>query len=81
MPRTALWLVGGLCCALGLLSLLFSFATPWGPISVHLSEVGWDAAADIATTDQFPLAVMYGVLGVPLLIWLNATAWRETGGY
>jgi hypothetical protein len=90
MFRAFLWLVGGLCCAVGVLSLLFSFETPFknpelshfsNDIGVTLSSVGWDAVADVTTTGAFPLAVIGIGIGLPILVGLNATAWRSTGGY
>lgn len=81
MARTLLWILGGLLLATGMLSLLFSFATPWGPMAVNLPQVGWDAVGDIAPTDSFPLAVFGILFGAPILVALNATAWKHTDGY
>ena len=81
MARTLLWILGGILCATGVVSLLFAFSTPWGPIAVNLSQVGWDAVGDIQPTPYFNLAVIGIGLGAPILIGLNATAWKETGGY
>ena len=82
MFRAILWIFGGLCCAVGVLSLLFSFETPFGgDIAQTLSSVGWDAVADVKTTAAFPFAVFGIGLGLRILVGLNATAWRSTGGY
>jgi hypothetical protein len=36
---------------------------------------------DVKTTGFFPVAVLCIGIGAPILIALNATAWRKTGGY
>jgi hypothetical protein len=82
MFRAFLWIFGGLCCAVGVLCLLFSFETPFGgDMAQTLSAVGWDAVGDVQTTAAFPFAVFGIGLGLPILVGLNATAWRSTGGY
>lgn len=82
MTRTLLWLVGGLFTATGIFSLLFSFETPFGgDMATTLDRVGWDATGDITTTPAFMVAVVCLLIGVPTLIGLNATAWKQTGGY
>ena len=81
MFRSVLWVLGGLLCAIGSMSLLFAFGTPDGDMATTLSSVGWDAVADIQPTGAAPLAGICLALGIPLLVGLNATAWKHTGGY
>ncbi len=81
MFRSVLWILGGLLCAVGAMSLLFAFGTPDGDMAVTLSAVGWDAVADVAPTALAPVAGLCLALGIPLLVGLNATAWKHTGGY
>ncbi|MDP2313765.1 MAG: hypothetical protein Q8P41_12730 [Pseudomonadota bacterium] len=81
MARTLLWILGGAACAIGLVSLPFAFATPWGPIALNLTQTGWDAVADIAPTPYFTLTVLGIAVGAPILVVLNATAWKSTDGY
>lgn len=81
MSRTVFWLVGGVLCAMGILALTFSFGADYGDFSTALSAAGSDGMGDITTTSFFPIAVMCLGIGAPLLIGLNATAWRKTGGY
>ena len=81
MARTLLWILGGGLCATGILSLLFSFGTPWGDIALNLSSTGWDAVGDITTTPMAMVALVCIGVGVPILVALNATAWKSTGGY
>jgi len=81
MSRTVFWLLGGLLCAVGFLSLIFSFGAEYGDFSTSLSAAGSDGMGDIRTTSIFPIAAFCLGLGAPLLIGLNATAWKKTGGY
>ncbi len=81
--RLWLWLLGGALCATGVLLLLTGgFGGPWGmAMSTHLDQVGNDAVADLGLTDRgvFALACLFS--GIATLVGLNATAWKETGGY
>lgn len=81
MARTLLWIAGGILCATGILNLLFSFGAPYGPMSTSIAAAGFDGLGDLGPTDNFMLSVVCFVLGVPTLITLNATAWKQTGGY
>jgi len=79
--RTALWIAGGLLCAAGIMNLLFSFGAPYGDFATSIAVAGADGMGDIAPTDRFMFSVVCLALGVPTLVGLNATAWRNTGGY
>ena len=79
--RTVLWIVGGLLCATGIMTLLFSFGAPYGDVSTSIAQAGWDGIDDIAVTGRAKLAFGCLFLGIPILVGLNATAWRKTGGY
>ncbi len=79
--RTVLWVVGGVLCATGIMTLLFSFGAPYGDFSTSIAVAGSDGIGDIQPTDKAKLALFCIVLGAPLLIGLNATAWKKTGGY
>lgn len=80
--RTFLWVLGGVLCATGLMSLLFAFETPFGgDIATTLDRVGWDAVGDVTTTPQALVTMLCLGLGLPILIGLNAGAWKQTGGY
>ncbi|MFZ5475608.1 MAG: hypothetical protein ACOZNI_02435 [Myxococcota bacterium] len=82
MVRTVMWIVGGVLVATGVLSLFFTFETPYGgDIATTLDRVGWDAVADFTTTPTAALAAICLLLGIPILVGLNATAWKQTGGY
>ena len=79
--RTAGWIVGGLLVATGVINLLFSFGTPYGDIALSLDKVGNDAIGDLGTTGRFMISVFCLGIGIPTLVSLNATQWKNTGGY
>lgn len=79
--RTAGWILGGILCATGILTLLFSFDSGGADIALSLDRVGWDAAAEVGPNGNFPFAALCIALGLPTLVYLNATQWRNTGGY
>lgn len=82
MGRTLLYVSAGACVATGVLSLLFSFGMPWaGDIATTLDQVGWDAVSRITPSSTLVLALMCLGLGIPTLVVLNATAWKDTEGY
>ncbi len=87
--RTVGWLFGGMACAIGIISMMFSWDTGAATtgsgmaadMALSLDRLGWDAVSDIAPNSTFPIAVVALLLGAPTLIYLNATQWRNTGGY
>lgn len=81
MARTVMWILGGVLCAVGILNLLFSFGAPYGDMATSISQAGFDGMGDITTTPQAIVSVVCIGLGLPILVGLNATAWRKTGGY
>lgn len=82
MARTLGWIFGGICAATGIINLLFSFqASTKEDMAASLSHLGWDGISRITTTGNFPIAVVFLGLGLVTLASLNATAWKETGGY
>ena len=81
MSRTVFWFIGGLLCAIGVFSLMFSFGGEYGDFAMAHGGYGGDAMGDVKTTGFFPVAVLCIGLGAPILIALNATAWRKSGGY
>lgn len=81
MARTFGWILGGVLCGIGIMTLLFSFGAPYGDMSTSIAQAGWDGIEDISTTGKFPIAVLCILIGAPILIGLNATAWKQTGGY
>lgn len=80
-PRTIGWLFGGVCCAVGSLTMMFSWDSGGADIALSLDRVGSDAVGNVGPNGNFPMAVAALLLGAPTLIYLNATQWRNTGGY
>lgn len=80
-PRTIGWLFGGVCCAVGILNMMFAWDSGGADIDLSLDRVGWDAMGKVGPNGTFPLAIGALLVGAPTLIYLNATQWRNTGGY
>lgn len=81
MARTLGWILGGVLCGTGIMTLLFSFGAEYGDMSTSIAQAGWDGIGDIALTGKAPFAFLCIFLGAPILVGLNATAWKQTGGY
>ena len=79
--RTIGWLFGGVCCAAGILTMMFAWDSGGADIALSLDRVGWDAIENVGPNASFPMAVLALLMGAPTLIYLNATQWRNTGGY
>jgi len=80
-PRTIGWILGGVLCATGIMNLIFSFDSGGADIALSLDRVGWDAMGEVGPNSSFTLSAVCLVLGVPALVYLNATQWKNTGGY
>ena len=70
-----------LCCAIGALTMIYSWDSGGADIALSHGRVGWDAVGDVGPNGNFMYAVGALLLGAPTLIYLNATQWRNTGGY
>lgn len=96
MGRGFVWISGGLCCAIGLLSLIYSFGPKYtegnclpttgaGPscagINTALASAGSDALNDLALKGPASIAIPLIGLGIVILISQNVGAWKRTGGY
>jgi hypothetical protein len=89
--RIVLWILGGMCCATGVLSLFFSFGPEYtkgncpspscAGISTALDKAGWDALADLGLKDPATFGLPILFFGIFCLAVNNATAWKQTGGY
>lgn len=88
-PRAIGWIIGGALCAAGVLNLLFSFGLPGGAdhqfgtndIARSLDRVGFDAIQDLTVYPRFLISAICLGIGLPTLVGLNATQWKNTGGY
>jgi hypothetical protein len=51
------------------------------PLNQDFTHVGASGLDNIGMLPPFAGAVASIAAGVALMVWLNATAWRKTGGY
>lgn len=80
--KAVLWLVGGACAATGLLALGYGgIGVPAGPTATVYSTLGYDALPDLVINGQGFMGIGIAVFGIALMVYNNATAWKETGGY
>jgi len=78
----ALFLVGGACLGSGIISLYGSFGWAGGAdLNGDFAQIGFSALDNLALLPGAEVAVVLVVIGLVCLIYGNATAWRETGGY
>ncbi len=74
--------LGGLVLGLGVVSLYWSFGLESGELlNQNISSSGWTALDNLSLLPAADYSVGLVVLGVALLVFLNATAWRRTSGY
>ena len=76
-----LLLLGGLLLGTGLVNLYWSFGDPNNDLNGNAAEVGWSALDDISLLPSADLAIPLIFAGVGTMVFLNARAWRYTGGY
>jgi hypothetical protein len=75
-------LSGGLVLGFGIRSLFWSFGWSGGEcLNCDLARVGYDGIDNLSLLPAADYSIGLVVLGVMMLITLNATAWRRTGGY
>lgn len=74
-------LAAGISLGFGLIGLLFSFGYEGGPINQTLSEVGFSAIDNLTFLSAADYSFGFIVFGALVMVVLNATAWKRTGGY
>lgn len=74
-------LAAGLVLGFGLLSLLWSFGSPTGPINQDFATVGFTGNDDLWLLPPADYSFGLIVAGAMFMVLLNATAWKRTGGY
>ena len=91
--KEAIWVLGGLFIGSGILMMLGPFngqggvgvAGSDGAFSGHAAQVysttGYDTVADVMIFGQGWLAIILGAIGLSMLVYANANAWKDTGGY
>lgn len=74
--------LGGILAGSGIMTMLFGWKGGDGrDIAEQISSVGFSAVADISMTSYGPIAFALILSGLALMVFGNATAWKETGGY
>lgn len=76
-----LLLVFGLVLGFGLTSLLWSFGYAEGPLNQNLSSVGASGIDNLWLLRAADYSIGMIVAGATIMVLLNATAWKRTGGY
>lgn len=78
------WLLGvpaaGICLGFGIERLYG--AVGWSaPLNQDLTHVGASGLDNLGLLPPFTGAIAAIGAGIAIMVWLNATAWRKTGGY
>ena len=73
--------LGGLLLGTGIVNLYYSFGWDGGPMGQNFSGVGFSGVDNIGLLPSAEFSIPLVVMGVLILVGLNATAWRQTGGY
>lgn len=76
-----LFLLGSTCIGAGLVMSYHSFGWPHGPLNSDFAAIGMNGLDHIELLPSAPIAVGLIVVGIVSLVFANANAWRETGGY
>ena len=91
--KEALWILGGLSIGSGILMMLGSFggqsgvgiADDNGDFAGHAAQIyhttGYDTTADLLIFGQGWLAIILALAGIAMMVYANAGAWKQTGGY
>ncbi|MFK7928860.1 MAG: hypothetical protein AB8H79_11780 [Myxococcota bacterium] len=77
----ALFMVGGACLGTGIILLYFAFGWPEGPLNSDFAQIGFNGLDNISIMPGAEISVALIVIGIVSMVFANATAWRETGGY
>ncbi len=82
MKHEILWLVGGICVALGFVACLSGgFGVPGGDIALMFPNLGYDGVDDLRVNGGGMLGLVLIVSGLACLVGANSTAWKKTNGY
>lgn len=74
-------LAGGLILGFGLRSLYWSFGPTYECLNCDLATSGFTGLDNLQLLPAADYSIGLVVLGVLILVVLNAGAWRRTGGY
>ncbi|MFT4622016.1 MAG: hypothetical protein ACI8PZ_000668 [Myxococcota bacterium] len=73
--------LGGLILGFGVVSLYYSFGWAVGALNQNINLAGFTGIDELGVLPAADYSIGLIVLGVLLMVFLNATAWRRTGGY
>ena len=74
--------LGGILTGSGVISLLWGFQSDTGEgMSVSFSKLGYTGLDQMTLTDTGCMALCAIGVGLAMLIYANATAWKKTNGY
>lgn len=77
----ALYLFGGGAIGAGLIQMYWSFGWDQGSLNSDFAAVGFNGLDNIQFLPGVEIAMALVVVGVVCLVFGNATAWKDTGGY
>jgi hypothetical protein len=81
------WITGGLSIGLGALLMIGAFGpTGFGlgsgddivPAAISYKSYGYDASLDLALTSTGMYGIPLILIGMALMIYVNASAWKDT---
>ena len=73
--------LGGLLLGFGIVNLYYSFGWDGGPMGQNFQGVGFSGVDNIGLLPAADYSIPMVVMGIMVLVALNAVAWRHTGGY
>lgn len=74
-------LLGGFILGFGIISLYWSFGAPVGPLNQHLAAIGFSGLDNVGLLGPADYSIGCIVGGALMMVLLNASAWKRTGGY
>jgi len=72
---------GGLCFGTGVLNLYYSFGWIGGDMNSNFAQIGFSGIDNISALPMADFAIPLVAIGAIMMVFGNAIAWRETGGY
>ncbi len=76
---------GGIITGSGLMAMLFGWdgvkSAPGMDQAEAISILGFSGVGDIAINGTGVIAFLLLAMGISMMVWGNATAWKETDGY
>ena len=73
--------IGGLLVGAGVVALYYSFGAEGWQLNQDLAQSGFSGLDDIGALPASAYSLGLIAAGLVMMVALNATAWRNTGGY